>query len=443
MAQDENRVIDLQDLTVNLENPRYPTRASQRDAIAKMAEHQGMKLVKLAEDIVENGLNPTRRFLVTPSADGGYTVLEGNRRIAALKLLTQPEFRTSLNLPPKIDKRLQALADSAGPLPTRVECAVRSPEDAKHWIQLEHTGENKGVGVVHWDGPARHRFRAGSPALQAIDLVTRYLDDKTQALLPEISITNIERLLNTPEARQEIGVDVSNGKLSLKQPEEKALAQLAAVVSDVAHKKIRVTHLDSKDQRVNYAREVATRQLKPLKIQGPGATGTSAFPPTAPSKRVPLQRATLIPRQLKLSITPPRINNIYDELQRLRLKNYVNSGAVMLRVFVELSIDEFASRHSLSLKVTPAPKTGSKKAPAPRNMTLKEKVRFVADHLETNDICTKAQLQGVRALMYKHHPLSIDSLHAYVHNPHYSPPVPDLTRTWDNIEPFVIGLWKP
>lgn len=443
MAQDENRVIDLQELSVDLDNPRYPTRASQREAIAKMAEHQGMKLVKLAEDIVENGLNPTRRFLVTPTGGGGYTVLEGNRRIAALKLLTQKELRTSLNLPARIEKRLQALADAAGPLPTSVECAVRSPEDAKHWIQLEHTGENEGVGVVHWDGPARHRFRTGSAALQAVDLVAPYMDDKTQALLPEISITNIERLLNTPEARQDIGVDLSSGKLSLSQPEDTALARLFAVVWEVAHKKVRVKDLFTKEQRVAYAREVAARPLKPLKSQRPGASDTSASPSTPRSKRVPLQRTTLIPRQLTLLITPARVNKIYDELQRLQLKNYVNSGAVLLRVFVELSIDEYANRHSLSLKITAAPKAGSKKAPAPRGMTLKEKVRFVADHLEAKGICTRAHLQGVRALMHKHHPLSIDSLHAYVHNPHYSPSVPDLTRTWDNIEPFVIGLWKP
>ncbi len=443
MAKDENRSIDLQQLLVNLENPRYSTRASQRDAILEMAEHQGMKLVKLAEDIVYNGLNPTRRFLVTPVDGDNYVVLEGNRRIAALKLLTQKELRTSLNLPARIEKRFQALADEADSLPTSVECAVRSQEDAKHWIQLEHTGENKGIGVVGWDGPSRHRFRDSSRALQAIELVAPYLDDKTQALLPEISITNIERVLNTPEAREELGVDLSNGKLTLKQPDDKALARVAAVVWDVAHKKVKVKDLFTKEQRVAYAEEVAARPLKPLKSQRPGASGTPAFQSTPRSRRVPLQRATLIPRQLTLSIAAARLNRIYDELQRLPLKNYVNSGAVLLRVFVELSIDQYASRQSLSLKVTSTPKAGSKKVPAPRDMTLKQKVKLIADHLEAKGTCTKAHLHGVRALMHKNHPLSIDSLHAYVHNPDYSPSLADLTRTWDNIEPFVIGLWKP
>ena len=443
MALDENRPIDLQELIVNLENYRYPIRASQRDAIYKMAEPQGLTLVKLAEDVVENGLNPTRRFLVTPDPAGGYVVLEGNRRVVALKLLTQKELRVSLNLPPRIEKRFQTLSDTAGSLPTSVDCAVRSLEDAKHWIRLEHTGENQGVGVVTWDGPAKQRFRGGSPALQAVDLVEPYLDEKTQALLPEMSITNIERLLNTPEAREVIGVNLSSGKLSLKQPEDQALSRLAAVVWDIVHKKIRVTQLDSKEQRVQYARDIAVRPLKPLKGQGAGTPSTPASQSAGPTKRVPLDRVTLIPRKLKLSIVPPRLNKMYDELQRLRLKDYLNSGAVLCRVFMELSIDEYASRHSLNLKIIPKPRAGSKKAPTPRDMKLREKAAFVAEDLEKRGVCTKSELHGIRALMQRNHPLSIDSLNAYVHNQHYSPKVSDLTTTWDNIEPFIIGLWKP
>lgn len=56
----------------------------------------------------------------------------------------------------------------------------------------------------------------------------------------------------------------------------------------------------------------------------------------------------------------------------------------------------------------------------------------------------RRELLGVRTLMNnRNHPLSIDSLHAYVHNQHYSPSVSDLTQTWDNIQAFVGGLWKP
>jgi len=448
MPDTDTKPIKIEDLAFDLINPRYPPRSSQREAIAKIVDDQGIKLVNLAEDIVENGLNPTKRILVAPADEGSFVVLEGNRRIAALKLLAQKELRSSLNLPPRIEKKLLALSNRAeGTLPTTVDCVVTSREDANYWIQLEHTGENEGVGVVDWDGAARQRFRGGSPALQAVDLVTPYLDDKTQELLPQIAHTNIERLLNTPEARQALGVDLTNGTLTLKDPEGRARARLVAVVSDVAHRRIKVTQLDSKDQRVAYAKEVAARPLTPITSPsgkgGAGAKDTTTSATPRPPRRVAVQRTTLIPKHFKLSIKQGRINRIYDELQRLQLKRFVNSGAVLLRVFVELSIDEYAKGHSLSLRVHSKPKPGTKKATIRREMKLKEKLKAAADHLEARSICTRHELQGVRALLQKkNHPLSVDSLNAYVHNQHYSPSVADLTNTWDNIDAFMSGLWK-
>jgi hypothetical protein len=451
MPNTETKPVKIEDLTFDLSNPRYPPRTSQRDAIEKIAEHQGMKLVRLAEDIVDKGLNPTKRILVAPADDGSFVVLEGNRRIAALKLLAQKELRSSLNLKPRIEKKLRALSDQAqadGTLPTMVDCVVTTREEANYWIQLEHTGENEGVGVVDWDGPARQRFRGGSPALQAVDLATPYLDGKTQELLPQIAHTNIERILNTPEARQALGVDLNNGKVTLGEPEDRARARLVAVVSDVANRVIRVTQLHSKDQRVAYAKDVAARPLTPIagpiEKSGSGAKDTATSGASRPTRRVAVHRTTLIPRHFKVSIKQGRINRIYDELQRLQLTKFVNSGAVLLRVFVELSIDEYAKGHSLSLRVHPQAKPGRKTASIPREMKLREKLKAAADHLEAKGVSTKHELRGVRVLLHKqNHPLSVDSLHSYVHNQHYSPTIEDLATTWDNIEAFMSGLWKP
>ncbi len=452
MPDADSKTLKIEDLTFDLSNPRYPPHTSQREALSKIADDQGMKLVKLAEDIVNNGLNPTKRVLVMSANNGGFVVLEGNRRIAALKLLTQKELRSSLNLPARIEKKFQALSDRAqsdGSLPVEVNCVVTTREEANYWIQLEHTGENEGIGVVDWDGAARQRFRGGSPALQAVDLVTQFLDAKTQELLPQIAHTNIERLLNTPEARQALGVELINGKLTLMEPEGHARARLVAVVTDITHRRIKVTQLDTKDLRVQYANEVAARPLIPI-TNSVGKSGVSvnagtptASAPSRPSRRVAVQRTTLIPKHFKLSIKQGRINRIYDELQRLQLKKFVNSGAVLLRVFVELSIDEYARTHSLSLRVSSMAKPGGKKVANPREMKLKEKLRAAADHLETNRTCTRHELQGTRALFQKkNHPLSIDSLNAYVHNQHYSPSIGDLVNTWDNIAAFMSGLWK-
>lgn len=445
MAETEVRPIDIVELSLDLENYRYPPRADQRDALTKMAHHQNTKLANLAKDIGRHGMNPLKRFLVAPSDEGGYTVLEGNRRLAALMLLTNPELRSSLNLPPAMKKKFQAIADDAGGgLPTTVDCVIMSREDAKHWIVLEHSGgENDGVSTVGWDGPARHRFR-GTLAFQAVDLVAPLLDEATTQLLPGISITNIERVLGTPEARQQLGVELANGKLTLTEPRRASIAKLATLVADVAHERIKVRDLDSKTQRLDYARRAATNPIS-LKEAPASATTTATKPKPGPrARRVALDRPTLIPKKLILAIHLPRVNKIYDELQRLRIKDFENSAAVLLRVFVELSADAYGARHRLRLIVFPKPKPGDTDPPKPKPMTLRQKIEAVADHLESSNLCDRDDLKGIRAVVKKgDHPLSLDSLHAYVHNRHYHPSVDELKKTFDNIQPFIEGIWKP
>ena len=360
----------------------------------------------------------------------------------ALKLLSSLPLLASLDLPRALFKRYRSLQDrAAGTLPSELECVVLAREDANEWIIRKHTGENEGVGVVGWDARARHRFLGASPALQAIDLVEKsdLLEDSTKAKTAKVAITNIERLLETPEARALLKVDIKNGKLMLNPPEDEALSRLAMVVTDVANRLVRVRQLDTKEQRIDYAREIASRPI-------PGKAGRRGIRPTSrPSGsrsygNSPGHRRSLIPKYLKLRVPQTRISRILGELQKLNVNSYVNSCAVMLRVFVELSVDDFAHRRGLVLKV----KAKGKKSGTTREMFLREKLRFIADFLEGKGICTKEELHGVRTLVSnRNHVISVDTLNAYVHNRHYSPTPGDLITSWDNIEPFIKRLWIP
>jgi hypothetical protein len=86
--------IKLTDLLVNTENYRFETISGQKEAIDKMIENQEEKLYNLAEHIVKNGPNPNDKIQVVASSHdkSKYIVLEGNRRIIALKLLENPEL---------------------------------------------------------------------------------------------------------------------------------------------------------------------------------------------------------------------------------------------------------------------------------------------------------------------------------------------------------------
>lgn len=76
---------ELDELLLDLDNPRISKSDSQRGALQKIIEDQDVKLVVLADSIVTDGLNPMDRWLVlkSPTERGRYIVLEGNRRLAS------------------------------------------------------------------------------------------------------------------------------------------------------------------------------------------------------------------------------------------------------------------------------------------------------------------------------------------------------------------------
>lgn len=101
--------IRVADLLIDEQNPRLsqPNRG-QREALRAIASYQDRKLLKLAEDIFRNGVNPSDLFIVVPTKDvvPRYIVLEGNRRLCALKALEAPDALSGA-LPPQILTQLK------------------------------------------------------------------------------------------------------------------------------------------------------------------------------------------------------------------------------------------------------------------------------------------------------------------------------------------------
>src|SRR5262245_40642842 len=103
----------IDELLLDVRNPRHAQAKSQKDAIKKVLEEQRDKLVKLAESVVEqNGLSPLDRLLVLDKkpSENGYVVLEGNRRIAALKILANPSLMDDAKISKSVRDRLDALS---------------------------------------------------------------------------------------------------------------------------------------------------------------------------------------------------------------------------------------------------------------------------------------------------------------------------------------------
>lgn len=428
--------IPVSKLVLSSENPRYERQASSAAAIRKLVADQDEKLIRLAADIAAYGLDPSQNLLVTPLEDDEYLVLEGNRRLAALKLILSAETIKEANLSDKVTAALLEIHHNyKDSLPRELSCAVLSKDEAEHWILLRHTGENGGVGVVQWTALQIERYKGSSPLLQAMDAVTESQMLEAGALdsIEDFPITNFSRLINTKEVRLALGIDFSGEQLVFLADRKESIGRLALILKDILDQKINVNHIRSKEQRIQYANEVLSRPLPMKTVSTP--PGGGAGNPKSRKKRtsLPATRSSLVPKNFSPTISLVRINKIFEELKSISLKNHVNSAAVILRVFLELSVDEFADKKKIVLR-KPA-KRGETKRVVP--MTLSEKMLAVAKYLKANGT-TDAELRGIVTLAgKKNHILSVDNLHAYVHNKHYSPTADDLKTIWDNIQLFV------
>src|SRR5229473_4701591 len=99
--------LDIDHLLLDSENPRFETATTQRDVLQRILDDQEEKLYQLSLSIATEGMSPIDRLLVVREnkSSDRFIALEGNRRVAALKILTNPAVLTGLNLKSSLQRR--------------------------------------------------------------------------------------------------------------------------------------------------------------------------------------------------------------------------------------------------------------------------------------------------------------------------------------------------
>jgi len=424
----------------------------QRDAMQKILNEQKVKLINLAESIAAKGFSPMDRCLVLRSniRTGKFIVLEGNRRVLATKLLKNPSLVTTLVMPEAFKKRLQKAAKTLDVKKVEpVDCyEVADRAEGIDWIRQRHTGEDDGRGIVSWSAIAGSRFRGRDPALQALDFVLEHAeltDDQKELISGKFPLTTLDRLLSTPSVRSTIGFDIEKGKLRTELPAEEALKPLKRIVLDLAEKTVTVTDLKKVGQQEDYIARMKSADKPNLSRKSGTPSAIESMTEKdfrskagAPAKRSRSARTparhNVVPKSCKLNVTNAKIAEIYAELRSLQLSKHPHAIAVLLRVFLETSVDQYLTRARIPLTVpTPA---GNK------DKSLKKKVDETIDHLVTNGIAAKKDFVGVtKGLSDVNHPFSPDILNAYIHNSFFTPVERDLTAAWDNGQPLFERIW--
>lgn len=430
--------LSLPDLLIDTENPRLPQpNVGQRDALRAFAAHESSKIVALAKDIVSWGLNPTELSIVMPFNDDlkRYVVLEGNRRLTALKALENPEWLVGA-MPPGLVTEMRDLSRQYQENPVEsLQCIMMASRDeARHWMELRHTGgQNNGASVVPWGSDDAARFRARTGNFEFHTQALNFLEDAGQLTPSErraVKSTSLKRLLGTPEVRAKLGIESRDGKLTIVGEHKRVVRALKHVVMDLEN--LKVKDIYTQDKRIAYAEGLPSNIAVPamsrsstVSVAGKpytvnrDATGSSAPP-----------RDKLIPTKCALNITDQRLRDIARELRTLSLTQHVNAVSVLFRVFIELSADSYIEREKLAVT---------------RDDKLSKKLLAVSSELISRKKLTTAQASPVRLVCNKDSFLAPSTalMNEYVHNGAIFPAPVDLRAYWDSLQPFITAIWAP
>lgn len=446
--------IEVANLLFDTSNARYADEpSSQQDAALDLAEKHSDHVIELAKDIVENGMDPLALPAAVPSGDTRkrYTLLEGNRRLLAVKALETPTLIASA-LSPAQSKRLTELSKRylRKPIAT-FRCALFDSEDeARHWIFIRHTGQNEGAGLVTWGSTEKDRFQARhsgklKPAGQVIAFVQAHGELSAEALASKKGIqTNVERLVETTDVRKTLGIEIVDGDVVSRYPMEEIVKPLTRIVEDLKTETVTVPQLYHASQRKDYIASFSRKDLpkKSTMLKEPvvltDLTSGRKRPRTVKtrktSRRTKTQstRTTVIPPTApRLNVTPPRINTIYNELLTMNAEQYPNACSVLLRVFLELSVDHEIDDKSL---MTEADR---------RNKPLARRLKAVAEHLRRSRRISPSLVTAIGGIADGPSLLApgVPTFNQYVHNRYVFPKPSEIYAAWDELSPFMEKLW--
>jgi hypothetical protein len=259
--------IPISSLFLDLENPRFEPVRDEAAAITHLAKDE--KVAALAEDMIQQkGLNPLETIGVLLASNKGqkerYTVLEGNRRICAVKLLNDPDLA-----PPSLRSRFVKLAARWKEVKSLDVIAFTSRDEAKPWLERLHEGEKDGVGRKRWDSRQKQRFIGSGKNAQAMELL-EIAEKEGWVTKGETDgiLTTVQRFLNNPVLRNQLGIEGTDRevlRVSRPQDDFKKLAEQFikdAVESRSAPMKERLVHSRANGQDiVSYANRL-TQQVQ-------------------------------------------------------------------------------------------------------------------------------------------------------------------------------------
>ncbi len=461
----------VKSLSLDLSNFRMPKQANELAAVRSMISVNQEWFYALAASILDDGYHITENILILKSGakPATYSVKEGNRRVAILKLAIGYIRRNTLDLPADLEEKFANVTDKWKRANKRVPCAIYKASDVEvvdRIVTLTH-GKGERAGRDKWKPVARARHNramngASEPALDLLESYLKHggnltphqkeqwggdyplsvLDEAIKKLAPRFEATSSRDMVK----KYPNSIKHKRGLESMLHDigqETFGFSDLRDKTKDVVLTKYGIPAIDPTGNGSGggggQAGGAAGGSSKGGTGSGAGGGGsTGGTQGSGKPNAAPITSQAAVTDALKGF--HPKGNNrgkvvsLLDELKGLKIVKFPHAFCFVLRSMFEISAKAYCLDHA----GTPgAPKATKQNG---EDRSLVDVLRDVTTHLTKNntDKAMKKELHGAMTeLALPDGFLSVTSLNQLIHSTHFSVDERHICKLFANIFPLL------
>lgn len=407
--------------------------------------------INLAESIVYKGFIPADPIVVWQNNENKkYYVAEGNRRVAVLKLLLNPNKspKSIKNSFIKLSKQVNHSSI------TKIPVAIAPTfNDAIWYITERHTPSSQQKkwereSHLRWINGLYEKFNNNIERIQeytnlsqtslneslCIIKIKDRVKDMQDYLTPQefidansksFPISTLERFLKKDFVKDKLGISFEGLTINYKSENESFLNALAYLIKRMLLPKGDANRIDSRSHNKNEEIKAVLEELPEVIIKDYSNTNNNISTQVTNSKDTPSKEELLPSEQvpsMPLRNNPDRPNiivpeyfletddfrlcSLFNELKKLPLSRYPNIASTAIRVFLDVSIRIYIQNEELEKEIT------KKETSAFEKITLNSRIKYLKDNSTLN---TKSK-RILSSLVDNNQIYSLHILNCYVHS---------------------------
>lgn len=447
----ENRKLSIDALRLDKQNPRLPEEMlneSQKSIMRYMVEE--FNILEIAKSIVKNGFF-INELPIAIKEGSHFVVVEGNRRITALKLLRNPDLA-----PARKKHTYSRLAEDVDTNQwEKLTMCIAPSRDAVAPILIARHGSEM---VEPWQRIMKMRFLAGDVLKKvpyeeianrysvplsevrtaAVTMIIREMirnsdiedETKDKYLSEKFQTSTLARFIETSTFIKKTGMILNGSSLQYEIPKEEFLEIILRIFQDISSDTI--NSRNDVDERSKYLSDI-------FKEITSGTREKNLFEPEQvepelakqePRKPKPRRRVEkLIPETDEFITGMQKLDELIQEGQKMPVGAYQYSGGLLIRTILDLAIQRLYDINEV---------LDETKDSSGLTLGLKKRINNLhgrhGDWFENATIRKKFQrFVATDSQSFVH----IETLNDYVHGDYGQPTKEDLRNFWAQIEPLI------